>query len=98
MHARVTKSRVEPDNVAEALRIVQESILPAARQQPGFRGLTHLVDRAAGNGLTITLWESEADMRAGEASGYYREQIGKVRTLLAVEPTTDAYEVAVQET
>ena len=97
MHARVTRSRVAQTNVDDAVRIVDGSIVPAAKEQAGFRGLLHLVDPGKGEGITISLWGSEDDMRAGESGPYYREQIAKVRPLLAGEPETGAFEVAVYE-
>ena len=72
MPARVTRSRVVPADVDEALRLVTSSIVPAAKEQPGFQGYLHLVDRGTGEGISITLWASEADMRAGETGPYYR--------------------------
>jgi heme-degrading monooxygenase HmoA len=97
MHARVTRSRVAPIAVDEAVRIVESSIVPAAKEQPGFRGYVHLVDRAKGQGVSITLWATEEDMRAGETGPYYRAQIDKVRSLLTVEPDVNTFEVAVYE-
>jgi heme-degrading monooxygenase HmoA len=97
MHARVTRSRVALEDVDEAVRIVASSIVPAAREQPGFRGYVHLVDRATGEGMSITLWATEEDMRAGETGQYYRAQIDKVRSLLAAAPEVGGFEVAVHE-
>jgi heme-degrading monooxygenase HmoA len=97
MHARVTRSRVAPADTDEALRLVTSSIVPAAKEQPGFRAYLHLVDRASGEGISITLWASEAEMRAGETGPYYRAQIDKVRSLLTAEPIVGGYEVVVAE-
>lgn len=97
MHARVTRSRVAPAVVDDAIGIVASSIVPAATEQPGFRGYLHLVDRTTGEGISITLWATEDDMRAGETGPYYRAQIDKVRALLATEPEVGGYEVAVAE-
>ena len=97
MYARMTRSRVDLDTVDEAVGIVESSILPAAREQPGYRGYVHLVDRATGEGVSLTLWASEEDMRAGETGSYYRDQIAKVRALLAEEPDVRGYEVAVHD-
>ncbi len=97
MHARVTRSRVAPDDVDDALRIVESSILPATKEQPGFRGYLHLVDRTQGEGISITLWATEAEMRTGESSSFYRDQIAKVRPLLTTEPEVGGFEVVVHE-
>jgi heme-degrading monooxygenase HmoA len=97
MHARMTRSRVAPTIVDDAVRILESSILPAAREQPGYRGYLHLVDRATGDGVSITLWASDDEMRAGETGSYFREQISKVRSLLTGEPDVRGYEVAVHD-
>ncbi len=96
MYARVTIATAQPSKVDEVTKIVRDSILPAAKKQKGFKKLIDLGDRATGRGMIIVLWNTEADMKAGEASDYYREQIAKVGSLLAGLPTTERYEVMVQ--
>jgi heme-degrading monooxygenase HmoA len=97
MHARVTRSRVALEDIDEAVRIVKSSIVPAAKEQPGFQEYVHLVDRATGEGISITLWATAEDMRAGETGPYYRAQIDKVRSLLATEPEVGGFDVVVHE-
>ena len=97
MYARLTISQIQPGKMDEGIQIVRDSILPAAKQQQGFRGILFLSDQSANKGIAITLWETEADMRAGEASGYYQAQIAKVASLLAAQPVREAYEVSIQE-
>jgi len=96
MHARVTitEGKLDKVDVDEAISIIRDSIAPAAKQQKGFKGLATLIDRSTGKGMTITLWETEADMLAGEASGYLKEQYAKAPAM-AAPPTTEHYEVAV---
>ncbi|WP_041328393.1 antibiotic biosynthesis monooxygenase family protein [Rubrobacter xylanophilus] len=96
MYARVTTTRIQPGKVEEAIGIARDSIAPAAREQRGFGGFLLLADREAGKGLAITLWETEDDLRASEASGYYREQLGKLKEVLAGPPEREAYEVSVR--
>ena len=96
MHARVVMSQAQPGKQDEALAIVRDSIVPAARQQKGFKSYLGLTDRSTGKNITISLWETEEDMTSGEASGYYQEQIDKVAPILAGPPTTEHYEVTVQ--
>ncbi|MEW6638786.1 MAG: hypothetical protein AB1425_18435, partial [Actinomycetota bacterium] len=79
----------------EALGIARDSVAPAAREQRGFEGFLLLADRETGEGLAITLWETEEDLRAGEESGYYREQLNRLAGLLAEPPERRLYEVGV---
>jgi hypothetical protein len=42
--------------------------------------LTQSADRPAGKAKSITLWETEADLKAGESGGYYQQQVGRLAT------------------
>jgi quinol monooxygenase YgiN len=95
MHVRVTKVQLQLDKVDEAIRIYQDSVVPAAKQQPGFHSTFMVTDRASGTGMAISFWESEAAMQAGEASGYYQEQLAKFAPLLTAPPVREVYEVSV---
>lgn len=97
MYARVTTGQMQPDKIDDAARVYRESIVAAMRQAQGFKNLLVLTDRATGKGLVISVWESEADMRASEASGFYQQQAGKLAHLLAGAPSFETYEVTVQE-
>ncbi|MGH2727697.1 MAG: antibiotic biosynthesis monooxygenase family protein [Actinomycetota bacterium] len=66
MHGRVTISETPVDKVDLAIKVINEEILPAAKKIPGFKGGYWLGDRASGKGITITLWESEEALKAGE--------------------------------
>lgn len=96
MYARVTFATAQPDKMGEITKVVRDSILPAAKQQNGFKGLLHLADSATNKGMVIVMWDSEADMKAGEASGFYREQVAKVAPHLAGATTMEHYEIRVQ--
>lgn len=96
-HARVLTATAQPGKSDEGMQIVRDSVLPAARQQPGFKGGLWLLDHSTGKVIAITLWGTEADLLAGEASGHLQEQLGKVAHVLATQVVREAYEVAVQE-
>ena len=85
-----------PGKTEEAARIFQESVIPAAKQQKGFKGAYFLTDPATGKGMSLTLWETEQDMKAGESSDYLQQQIAKFGPLLAGPPERSAYLVAAQ--
>ncbi|MFL5805418.1 MAG: antibiotic biosynthesis monooxygenase family protein [Roseiflexaceae bacterium] len=97
MYARMTTFHTQPGTIDEAIHIVQNAVLPAVRQQPGFKGGLALADYSTGKLIGITLWETEADMLASEANGYYREQVGKIGSFLAGQPVREAYVAGIAE-
>ena len=94
MHARIVTVQVQLDKLDEAIGIFQNSVIPAAQQQPGFISLLLLTDRSTGKGMSVGLWESEADLKANEASGYFQEQLAKLGGVFAGPPAREAYEVS----
>ena len=92
MYARVTTFQIEPAKLDEALEVSRGSILPAMKQQQGFKGVLTMVDRQTGKATSITLWDTEADLKTGENSGYYQEQLGKLASFVAAPPAREAYE------
>jgi hypothetical protein len=97
MYGRVVTVQYQPGKIDEGMRIVRDSILPVTRQQPGFKGGLWLLDSSTGKVMAITLWETEADLLAGETSGYLREQLGKLSNVLATQVVREVYEVSAQE-
>jgi len=85
-----------PMNVGEAVRIYQDRVLPAAREQEGFRGAFMLTDQDTGEGLSISLWDSEEDMHASEASGFYHRKLNELDALFISTPVRKHYEVSAQ--
>src|SRR2546426_11437092 len=70
MFARVTTTQAAPDraDADEAVRVIKENVIPRAEGMAGFKGGLWLLDRAAGKGLAITLFESEEALQASEAA------------------------------
>lgn len=96
MYARITTTQFSPYRLEEAIGIARDHILPVAQQQTGFKGYLMLVDRSTGKGMTITLWEDEADRKVtGANSAYYREALGKVVPLLMDAPTVEDLELVI---
>jgi heme-degrading monooxygenase HmoA len=96
MYARVTFATAQPGKADEVTKIMRDSILPALKKQKGFKGLTLLMNRSTNKGLVVVLWNTEADLMAGESGGFYKDQVAKVATLLAGSPTMEHYEVGVK--
>jgi heme-degrading monooxygenase HmoA len=98
MHARVVTVQFRPGTTDQAVRVYQESVVPAAQQEAGFKGALLLTDPETSQGISISLWESEADLLASEASGYYQAQIDRFAGVgfFAGPPDRTTYEVGVQ--
>ncbi len=94
MHARVTTVQVQPGKLEELLEVLLGTAVPLAQQQSGFRGFLRLSDERTGKGMTITLWESEAALQAGEASGYIQEIRAKTGPFYVMPPFQEVFEVS----
>jgi heme-degrading monooxygenase HmoA len=96
VHARVVNLRVRPVDTEEMVRIYRDSVMTAYRRQPGFGGAMLLTDPETGIGISVTMWETEADREAVEASGHYKK-IAKFADFLVETPIRKHYEVSVLE-
>lgn len=94
MHARVILGMVKLDKQDEAIKIYRESVEPAAKEQKGFKRMDLLTDPYSRKFISITFWENENDMLAGESSGYLQEQLGKIIALFVGPPTIQHYTVS----
>ena len=93
MYARATTLRGSPEHVQDGIVHYEEGIA-SFREIAGNRGAFLLVDRSAGTGIGVTLWESEEAMRAS------RQRADVLRQHSAQESSgeiasVDEYEVAV---
>ena len=76
-----------------AIKLVKETIVPGAKKLAGFKGGYWLVDRASGKGFSVTLFESEAALKASEdAAAQLRSQASSLTKITGVE----RYEVVAQ--
>ncbi len=81
MHARVVSIQVRPADLPEVCRIYREGVLPVCKGQQGYRGALLLTEAETGRARSITLWESEPDMRAGENSSLFQSQSERVQEM-----------------
>jgi heme-degrading monooxygenase HmoA len=94
MFAQVNSVQTAADKLAGFVKWAEEQ-LPAAREAPGFKGLYLLADRQSGKLMSISLWDSDDDLRRHEAWG---AQVRKeANSDLGVAPApVDIYEVVLQ--
>lgn len=93
MYARITRSQVRIEKVALSVKIIKESILPAAKAQKGYRGFYLFLNEKTGEGTTITLWDSESDCLASEENHYYQEQLIKLMNFSTAPFVREGYEM-----
>jgi heme-degrading monooxygenase HmoA len=96
MFARLTIVQVKIDRFDETIRLFEESVVPAAKSQKGYRGGYLLTDRKTGKGISIVFWDSEEDAIANEQSGYYQQQVDKFKEFFTAPPVREGYEVSIQ--
>lgn len=96
MFARFTIIQVNVDKMDEVIQLYEDSVVPAAKSQKGYRGAYLFTDRKTGKGYSISLWDREEDAVANEQSGYYKEQVGKFAEYFTAPPVQEGYEVSVQ--
>ena len=95
MHVRAATVQFQPGKTQEAIDIYNDSVVPAQKAQKGYQGSYLMTDASSGKALAISVWDSEADMLAGESSGgYYQQQIAKFGSLLTGAPNLDHYELS----
>ncbi len=98
MWARLGVVQVQPGRMDEFVQIFRDSMVPPARAQKGFKGVMVLTDRQTNKAIGMSLWESESDAKAVEASpGSFRSQIDKVAAIIAEAPEVEYLEVIYQE-
>ena len=94
MKAKLVKFQIKQGKRDEVIRLFEEFVIPGAKKQKGFTGGMLLTEPDTENATSIALWETEADLKASEASGYYKEWVAKLSDLLSRMPSREIYEVS----
>ena len=91
MFARVIATQAAPGQLDGAVALARDQ-LPAAVEQPGFRGFYLLTDAETGKVMTISLWETleQLDAVEAQAAGIRREE---APALGAPSRSVETYEV-----
>lgn len=98
MYARMTTFQTKPDIKDEGIAIYRDSVVPAAKEQRGFKGALFLVDEEQNRAVSITFWDTKEDMLAGAQSGYYQAQVAKAAPFITAPPVQEDFEVTVEAT
>ena len=93
MYARLTRFRLKVERVEQSIKIFNESILPAAKNQKGYCGIFLFMNKRTGESTSLSFWDSEADCQASEENHYYQEQLIKVMNFLSSPFIREGYPV-----
>ncbi len=93
---RLTTLGGDPAKVEEGVRHFESRVIPEVSKLPGFRGAILFIDRATGEAIAATVWDSKSDLDGSST------QVGPIRTsasevMGAREPQVESYEVAFAE-
>ena len=96
MFARLFPFQFNVDKLDEAAKRFEDRIIPALKIQKGFRGVYLMTDHKTGKGISMTLWDGEADAIADEESGKYQERKSWFNDFFTAPPVREGYEVSAQ--
>jgi heme-degrading monooxygenase HmoA len=85
--------KVDPNKHDEAFALFTDDIIPAAREQEGFRGANIFTNPRTGKFISTTIWKTEEDMISSDKSGYLKRQLDKVANLFTEPPVIEHYNV-----
>jgi hypothetical protein len=89
MYARMNTARWAPETYDRAMKLTEETIIPAYQNHPGFKGYLLLTDGE--KGVAVTLWDSEENRQSSESIA--QDMIGELRGILAEPPVTENFNV-----
>ena len=99
MFARVTQLEIDTlrTSIDDALDLFRGEVLPALRQEPGYRGV-YVLTTDAGKAALVSFWDTAEHARADAESGFYAETLSAHVTLFRSPPGRERYEVRLADT
>jgi len=94
MHTRVVSFTGAKD-IDAGIGFLQEKVLPAMKDQKGYRGLTASADRAGGVFAVLSLWDTEEDREASDSMLASNRQ--EAAEVIGGEMKVEKYELLVTE-
>ncbi|MFZ5868835.1 MAG: antibiotic biosynthesis monooxygenase family protein [Thermodesulfobacteriota bacterium] len=94
MYVRMTFFKVQPKRMDELRDLYNREVIPAHKSHKGIR-FVHLLERLDNpdEAISITAWDTRADVEAYEKSGDYERLIGLFKEMYSGEPSLRSYEV-----
>ena len=94
MYARLTTTQTAVDKTDQAVEVWRDKVGPALKQQKGFKGAYLIGDHETGKGISITLWETDADVKATDAT--LPQILALFEDMFTAQPAVETLEVLVE--
>ena len=94
MYVRMTFFSVKNDKMGELRDLYNKEVIPAHKNHKGIR-FVHLLECLdnSNDGISVTAWDTKADLDAYEKSGDYERLVGLFREMYKSAPSLKSYEV-----
>jgi hypothetical protein len=66
MYGRLTTIQGKPERFEDAIRVIENDVIPGFKVLPGFKNGYWLADRKSGKLMSLSLFETEKDLDASE--------------------------------
>ena len=95
MQARISTVEGDPGKIDDALKVINEKVLPALKELDGFMAANFLVDRSAGKLVGVAFYGSEAALEAS-ADGVKVQRNAVAEAMNGKVVGIESYELAAQ--
>jgi hypothetical protein len=94
MYASVTSGQIQQGQIDEYVKIWEEQIMPEVKNLAGIVNAYFCINRETHKGITLAIYETEADATATQTSGKYRALLSQLAPMLVMDTITrEGYEV-----
>lgn len=93
MYARRLTMQLHQNDAADFTRVIESEIIPLLRKQPGFRDELVLINPAASQAETISLWNSQESADTF-GKGPYVDMLKLIGRFIKDKPQLQGYQVA----
>jgi heme-degrading monooxygenase HmoA len=94
MYVRMTFFRVKEGKMDDLRNLYNKEVIPAHKNHKGVR-FVHLLEcqDSVNDGISVTAWDTKADVDAYEKSGDYEKLVTMFREMYSGEPVLKSYEI-----
>ncbi len=94
MYVRMTFFKVTEGKIGDLRDLYNKEVIPAHKNHKGVR-FVHLLEGLddKDEGISVTAWDTKADVDAYEKSGDYERLVGLFKAMYSGEPLLKSYEV-----